>query len=139
MPAPKLTGVLETALYVDDVARAADFYRALFEFDTLFQNERGAGLSVAGRQVLLLFRKGGTTDAIVSERGVIPPHDGDGNLHMAYSIPEDSRSAWEQRLQEQGVAIESHYRWELGGTSVYFRDPDGHLIELVTPGCWKIY
>ena len=42
---PELTGVLETALYVDDVARAVSFYRNLFEFDVLFENERGAAAS----------------------------------------------------------------------------------------------
>jgi hypothetical protein len=27
----------------------------------------------------------------------------------------------------------------LGGASLYSRDPDGHLLELITPGCWAIY
>lgn len=26
-----------------------------------------------------------------------------------------------------------------GGESVYVRDPDGHSVELVTPGLWAIY
>ena len=25
------------------------------------------------------------------------------------------------------------------GNSVYFRDPDGHLLELATPGLWWVY
>jgi len=136
---PPLEGVLETALYVDDVVRSVEFYRGLFGFDVLFKSERGAGLSVEGRQVLLLFRKRGTLEDIRDERGVIPAHDGDGNLHMAFAIPADALADWEVRLRELGVEIESTYRWERGGTSVYFRDPDGHLIELVTPGCWTIY
>ena len=136
---PELTGILESALYVDDVARSADFYRRLFGFDTLFQSERAAGLDVSGRQVLLLFRKRGTPDPIVDEGGTIPPHDGDGNLHMAFAIPADALDAWQERLGECGVEIESRYGWDRGGTSLYFRDPDGHVIELVTPGCWAIY
>lgn len=136
---PPLTGVLETALYVDDVDRALEFYRRLFDFDVLFSSERAAGMSVAGAQVLLLFRKGATTKPIVGERGAIPPHDGDGNLHVAFSIPAAALAEWERRLAEEGVDIEAHYDWERGGHSLYFRDPDGHLVELVTPGCWSIY
>jgi hypothetical protein len=29
--------------------------------------------------------------------------------------------------------------WPEGSTSIYFRDPDGHLLELVTPGLWPNY
>jgi catechol 2,3-dioxygenase-like lactoylglutathione lyase family enzyme len=137
--APSLSGVLETALYVGDVDRAAEFYHRVFGFELLFKSERGAGLSVVGRQVLLLFRKGGTTEAIVTERGEIPPHDGDGNLHVAFAIPADSLEAWEKRLTAEGVEVEARYNWERGGRSLYFRDLDAHVIELVTPGCWAIY
>jgi catechol 2,3-dioxygenase-like lactoylglutathione lyase family enzyme len=133
MERPVLNRVLETALYVDDVARALAFYRSLFEFDVLFESERAAGLSVEGEQVLLLFRRGGTTDPVVTERGVIPPHDGHGQLHMAFAVPADALQGWESRLAEKGVEVEARYAWERGGHSVYFRDPDGHLIELVTP------
>jgi predicted enzyme related to lactoylglutathione lyase len=33
---PSVTGVLETALYVEDLPAAMQFYRMLFHFDTLF-------------------------------------------------------------------------------------------------------
>ena len=26
-----------------------------------------------------------------------------------------------------------------GGTSLYFRDPDGHSVEIATPGVWETY
>jgi catechol 2,3-dioxygenase-like lactoylglutathione lyase family enzyme len=136
---PALTGILETALYVDDVERAVAFYRRVFGFDVLFHNDRGAALAVAGSQVLLLFRKRGTLEPIVTERGTIPPHDGEGNLHMAFAVPADALAGWERRLADEGVAVLARYRWERGGQSVYFHDPDGHVVELVTPGCWTIY
>ena len=44
-----------------------------------------------------------------------------------------------RELGEQGVAIESKVEWPRGGASLYFRDPDGHLVELITPGCWEVY
>jgi catechol 2,3-dioxygenase-like lactoylglutathione lyase family enzyme len=37
------------------------------------------------------------------------------------------------------VSIEGEMKWPRGGTSLYFRDPDGHLVELATPGLWSIY
>jgi len=40
---------------------------------------------------------------------------------------------------EQVLAIEGRTDWSRGGHSIYFRDPDGHLLELATPGLWAIY
>jgi catechol 2,3-dioxygenase-like lactoylglutathione lyase family enzyme len=136
---PPISRVLETALYVDDIERSLAFYRDLFGFDVVFHSERAAGLDVAGQQVLLLFARGATTEPVVSERGTIPPHDGDGHLHMAYAIPADSLDDWEKTLASKGIAVEARYHWPRDGRSVYFRDPDGHVIELVTPGCWPTY
>jgi len=47
--------------------------------------------------------------------------------------------AWGKWLAENGVPVESKVKWERGGQSLYFRDPDGNLLELVTPGAWAIY
>jgi catechol 2,3-dioxygenase-like lactoylglutathione lyase family enzyme len=37
------------------------------------------------------------------------------------------------------VEIEGRVNWQLGGESIYFRDPDRHLGELATRGTWPIY
>jgi len=136
---PALSGLLETSLYVDDVGRAAEFYRSLFGFEILVQDERFCGMSVAGKQVLLLFQKGSATSVTNVPGGNIPPHDGAGQLHLAFSIPAEALAGWEARLAGMEIAIESRVFWERGGQSVYFRDPDRNLVELVTPCCWQIY
>jgi catechol 2,3-dioxygenase-like lactoylglutathione lyase family enzyme len=136
---PEVTGVVETCLYVDDLERAARFYEDICEFKKLIGDERFVALSVADRNVLLLFRKGATLESIPTPGGAIPPHDGAGNTHVAFSIPAAAEAGWQQRLQEHGVAIESAVDWPRGGRSLYFRDPDQHLLELITPGCWSIY
>jgi catechol 2,3-dioxygenase-like lactoylglutathione lyase family enzyme len=41
--------------------------------------------------------------------------------------------------QRKGIAIEERTKWEGGGESLYFRDPDRHLLKVVTPGTWSIY
>jgi catechol 2,3-dioxygenase-like lactoylglutathione lyase family enzyme len=134
-----VTGVLEYGVYVDDVPRSVEFYQRIFGFEQLQGDERFCALSVAGKQVFLIFKKGGTLQPMPLPGGVLPPHDGSGQLHFAFSIPEADLAAWEERLGESGIAIESRVTWPRGGRSIYFRDPDGHLVELITPGCWAIY
>jgi len=136
---PALSGVLETSLYVDDVGRSSEFYNGLFGFEAMIQDQRFCALSVAARQVLLLFRKGSSTSVTVVPGGDIPPHDGAGELHLAFSIPASALGDWEARLAALGVAIESRVSWPRGGHSIYFRDPDRNLVELITPGCWPMY
>ncbi len=131
--------VLETSLYVDELERSAAFYEKLFGFDRLIGDERFRAYSVNGQQVLLLFVKGTALEPLQTPSGIIPPHDGAGRLHLAFSIEESDLDGWREKLAAEGVSIESEAKWPRGGTSLYFRDPDGHLVELITPGCWSIY
>lgn len=136
---PTINGVLETALYVEDLPRAIQFYQTLFHFELLVSDQRLGAMSVADKQILLLFKKGASTKPMQTAGGTIPPHGGEGNLHMAFSISTAEVEHWENWLKQNGVKIESKVKWEAGGQSLYFRDPDNHGIELVTPGTWKIY
>ena len=135
----ELTGIIETALYVEDLERAVKFYQTLFELKTLGADERFHAFSVADRHVLLLFRRGASTSPIPLPGGIIPPHDGTGPVHVGFSIGQQSLAAWEARLARQRIIVESKTTWPRGGVSLYFRDPDGHLLELLTPGVWTIY
>ncbi len=136
---PKLDGVLETALYVDDLARACAFYEDVLGLPRLFADARLSAYAVAGRSVLLLFRRGASNHTTQLSGGTIPPHDGAGPIHVAFAIAADALPAWEEHLAAHGVAIEGRTVWPRGGHSIYFRDPDGHLVELATPGLWAIY
>ncbi len=136
---PKVTGLLESSLYVQDLERAAQFYQNLFGFERLFADERLCALNVADKQVLLLFKKGASSDFNPMPGGFIPPHDAEGRIHFAFSVPASDLAAWEQMLADSGIPIESKLKFSRGGCSLYFRDPDDNLVELVTPGLWSIY
>ena len=69
----------------------------------------------------------------------LPPHDGNGPLHFAFAIPHGSDGEWETHLLTSGITIESTVTWPRGGRSLYFRDPDNHMVELLTPGVWETY
>jgi catechol 2,3-dioxygenase-like lactoylglutathione lyase family enzyme len=136
---PKLSGVIETALYMDDLERARAFYEEVLGLACLTSDSRFLAFDVGGRSVLLLFRRGSTLEPVHLPGGTIPPHDGSGPIHVAFAITAGELPAWEKRLGECNVAIEGRTDWPRGGHSVYFRDPDNHLLELVTPGVWAIY
>ena len=136
---PPVQGLLEFGLYVKDVSRAADFYHNLFGFPLLLATERIAALDVEGKQILLLFKHGASSEPVNMPGGVLPGHDGQGTSHFAFAIREEDMKPWVHWLREQDVGVESEVEWEEGGRSVYFRDLDGHLLELVTPGVWETY
>jgi catechol 2,3-dioxygenase-like lactoylglutathione lyase family enzyme len=136
---PTVGRVLETSLYVDQLDRSIHFYERLFGFEKMVADDRFGALNVSGQQVLLLFRKRGTTEPMVFPGGILPPHDGDGQTHLAFTIAAEDEEEWTRSLSAANVPIESRVTWPRGGFSLYFRDPDGHLLELVSPGCWAIY
>ncbi|HYC71530.1 MAG TPA: VOC family protein [Opitutaceae bacterium] len=138
-PPPHIDGIVESVLYSDDLPRAVAFYRDELGLELMAgDGERFQALR-AGPQVLLLFKRGGTLAPTEVPGGVIPPHDGRGPHHIGFAVSKSSFGAWRRRLQTRGIPVESETTWERGGRSVYFRDPDGHLVELVTPGIWPNY
>jgi catechol 2,3-dioxygenase-like lactoylglutathione lyase family enzyme len=136
---PRIDGLLETALYVDDMARAVAFFRDLLGLPTMLDGERLTAFNAGRSGVLLVFARGKSVDDAVSEHGVVPGHDGRGPLHMAFAIAEDSYEDWRAYLTAAGVTMRGEMHWPRGGRSLYFEDPDGHVLEFATPGVWPTY
>jgi catechol 2,3-dioxygenase-like lactoylglutathione lyase family enzyme len=136
---PPISHLLETSLYVADLSRSKAFYQRTFGFDELLVDHRMCALRVPASGLLLLFKHGGSLRPSNTPGGVIPPHGGNGKLHLCFAIPLASLNDWSVHLEEQGIALESRVRQTFGGTSLYFRDPDGHSVEVATPGLWANY
>ena len=141
--APPLAGLLETALYAGDMARARGFYEGVLGLSPMFADERLTAYPVGGRSALLVFLRGSTTATVHLPGGTIPPHDGIGGVHAALAVTAEALPEWEARLAAHGIAIEGRTRWPPKGgassESIYFRDPDGNLLELATPGLWPVW
>ncbi len=136
---PEISHLLETSLYVGDLARARGFYTRLFNLTVIFEDDRMCALKLPGSGVLLLFLEGGSLRPSQTPGGVIPPHGGTGRLHLCFAISRASLEAWERHLVAEEVALESRVVQYFGGISLYFRDPDGHSLEVATPGLWPHY
>lgn len=157
---PPLGQILETALYVENLARSAAFYENVLHLRPLVADGRFHAYAAGERNVLLLFQRGATSETVHLPGGTIPPH---GYIearaetgaearqearqaasacrisqHIAFSVTPEGLVQWQAALEAGGIAIAGRTDWPKGGHSIYFHDPDGHLLELATPGLWGI-
>ncbi len=125
--------LVEAAAYVDDLDRAEAFYRDVLGLEPIGTEPGRHVFFRVGESVLLLFRAAETLKGTI-----LPAHGASGPGHFALGIAADDLEAWRRRLAAHGVAIEQEVHWPRGGKSLYFRDPAGNSVELVTPGLWGL-
>ena len=125
------TRIFETGLYVRDLDEAERFYTEVLGLEPV---QRGEVLIAfrCGDGVLLLFDSEKTSAPGRS----VPAHGTTGPGHVAFTARDDELDAWRQRLAQHGVEIESEVEWEVGGRSIYFRDPSGNSLEFAPPTLW---
>jgi catechol 2,3-dioxygenase-like lactoylglutathione lyase family enzyme len=127
---PRITGILETVLYVADIDRAERFYRDVMALRPIGKEPGRHAFFRVGSGVLLLFRAERTRQS-----ASVPPHGADGEIHVCFTTVSDEYETWKTRIQEHRIAIEKETEWP-NGRSFYFRDPDGNLLELANADIW---
>ncbi|MSV30061.1 MAG: glyoxalase [Bryobacterales bacterium] len=140
---PNLNGLLEAGLFVGNLSRARDFYERIIGLEKLKESEAGCVFIVAKGQLLLLISDQKARVPSRTPGGEVPPcvSGAGGTLgagHMAFAVSEADLDRWRAHLESHGVEVLSEVVWEGGARSLYFRDPDGHLLELATPGLWGL-
>ncbi len=126
--------LIETGIYADDLEAAERFYRDVLGLvPTASEPERHVFFAVGASSMLLIFQPDTTLKG-----DHLPAHGARGPGHFALGIHAEDLDAWRARLQGRGVAIEHEETWPAGGQSLYFRDPAGNSVELVTPGIWGL-
>jgi catechol 2,3-dioxygenase-like lactoylglutathione lyase family enzyme len=130
----EIRNVVETSAYVDDLDRAEQFYRDVLGLEVIGREAgRHVFFRVGNADVLLLFNPDETIKGLH-----LPAHGARGPGHFAVGIAADALEHWRRRLADHGVAIETEMTWPRGGHSLYFRDPAGNSVELITPGLWGL-
>jgi catechol 2,3-dioxygenase-like lactoylglutathione lyase family enzyme len=131
---PEILTIVETAVYVDDLDAAKHFYATVLGL-SIIQEEPGRHVffRVGDSHVLLAFLPDATLNG-----EMLPSHGAIGPGHFALGIERQAFDAWRERLTAQSVVIEKELEWPNSGRSVYFRDPAGNSVELVTPGVWGL-
>lgn len=125
--------VLESCLYVDDLAAAEEFYTQVFGL-TVHSQVPGRHLFFrCGDGMVLLFNPSASSQAT----GSIPTHGATGPGHLAFAVARADLLAWRDRLQQHDADIESEIASPSGSQAIYFRDPAGNSVELATPETWE--
>jgi steroid delta-isomerase-like uncharacterized protein len=134
-----LSGILETAVYVNNLTLAEQFYGGVLGLKKIFSVPGRQVVFRCGAGVLLVFDPDrARTEKIEINGGVIPFHGTTGAGHVAFEVPEAELGQWRDRFRVAGVGIESEVHWPNGAHSIYFRDPAGNCLELATPTMWDL-
>ncbi len=128
---PQIHQIIETSLYVRDLAETERFYRRVFEIEPYGKAAGRHLFFKVGGYMLLLFVADSTRAG-----DDLPAHGASGPGHVAFAVSHEDVEAWRRHLQACGVPIEHEHTWPSGGRSIYFRDPSGNSLELVTPDTW---
>lgn len=125
---PRLDGGPQTVLLVEDVDRAAGFYRQKL----LLKHRDGdagryAELDTGDGGVLLLVKRDGSIAPVAA------PMETESGATLVFSIEAGAYDSWKSWFERKEVAIERETRWIHGGRSLFVRDPEGRRIEFKTP------
>ncbi len=126
--------LVETGIYADDLEEAEEFYGGILGL-LLVAKESGRHVffRVGEASMLLVFRPESTLQG-----DHLPAHGARGPGHFALGIPAADLDSWRAHLRAHGVPIEHEESWPQGAHSLYFRDPAGNSVELITPGLWGL-
>src|ERR1700731_290208 len=113
---PKIEGVIETAIYVNDLQATEHFYGTILGL-AVIANEPGRHVffQAGDASVLLAFVAEST-----AQGDRLPAHGATGPGHFALGIDAGLYDAWRDLLCSRGVAIEKQVEWPRGGKSIYF-------------------
>jgi catechol 2,3-dioxygenase-like lactoylglutathione lyase family enzyme len=126
--------LIETSIYADDLETAECFYRDVLGLSPAASDRgRHVFFQVGQSSMLLIFRAETTIKG-----DHLPAHGAHGPGHFALGIAAEDLDKWRTWLEKCGVAIEHEEAWPRGGRSLYFRDPAGNVVELITPGIWGL-
>lgn len=138
MPSERMKAdrILETALYVRDVAEAVKFYADSLGLELARPATQRNAFFRCGTGILLLFKAEETLKPATIGELPIPTHGTSGPGHVCFAATPEEFSGWIGHLKGQNIAIERELVWPNGARSLYFRDPSGNSLEIAEPKLW---
>ncbi len=133
-----IDGILETALYVDDLNAAEAFYGELLGLERVLRAGDRHVFYRCGPGILLIFNRTETLKPPPADALPVPPHGTTGPGHVCFRLDGPAIDRMVEKLNKAGIVIESDFRWPTGARSLYFRDPAGNSLECAEPRLWNL-
>jgi catechol 2,3-dioxygenase-like lactoylglutathione lyase family enzyme len=134
--------IVETCIYSSDLEKMKRFYINILGLEFVSEEKDRHVFLKAGENMLLIFNPIKTLDNINNEGdSKLPVHGAfapPSIIHFALEIEKKNYNSAKYTLNEKYVKIEKEVVWEKGTNSVYFRDPAGNLVEIITQGSWPV-
>lgn len=116
MKRPRTTGINHLNIRVRNPEKSSEFYQTLFGMKEAFREPPRAIFLRCGDDLLTLARARGRTRR--------------AGMHFGFQAKDKTEfDEWKKWLTKKRVKITSNREEESGG-GLYFRDPDGYLIEV---------
>lgn len=118
---------LGTSLLTDDVPRLAEFYSRVLQTEPRGDHIH-TEFAIPGGSLVLYSRSAAHDDMGFDTSG----GDGYGNTVLTFTVDDVDREY--RRIREEGIKVSNPPRtWPWGARSFQFRDPDGTMVNFVTP------
>ena len=117
----KTYGLTHIAVAVKDVQRTLNFYQAVFNMQVMYHENGFLQLTTPGCNDILVFEE--KKDAPIGETG--------GIAHFGFRLKDpDDLVGFANNVKASGGEIVDMGQFVPGSPYVYFKDPDGYLVEV---------
>jgi catechol 2,3-dioxygenase-like lactoylglutathione lyase family enzyme len=121
--------IIETCIYSSNLKEMKEFYQDKLGLEIVSEEANRHVFFKVGENMLLIFNPKITMYEKDTKHGATTPPS---MIHFAFEIKKDDLQTIKTCILNKHIEIEKEVTWKNGGLSIYFRDPVGNLVEIIT-------
>jgi catechol 2,3-dioxygenase-like lactoylglutathione lyase family enzyme len=131
----KFSTIIETCIYSSNLKGMKEFYQDKIGLELVSEELNRHVFFKVGKNMLLIFNPKVTLHEKDTNHGAMTPPSIN---HFAFEAKKADFQFIKMFILNKNIEIEKEVTWNNGGSSIYFRDPGGNLVEIITDDFWPI-